>query len=174
MKQFFAFAKKQTWYQNTLFVITADHSTVAWSDKYNSPVGAFAIPIIYFDPSDSIPKRFEPVTQQTDIMPSILDYLHYENPFIAFGNSIFDNHAQRFALNYLNEEYQIIDSSGYISAFNGKEITSYYNTKQSWNPTESNKIENPSMLNKALLFQQAIIQQYNHRILYNQLTVTKE
>ncbi|MEP7320611.1 MAG: LTA synthase family protein [Saprospiraceae bacterium] len=171
LQQFFNYARSQPWYINTLFVITADHSTVAWSDKYNSPVGAFAIPIIYFDPSDNTHKTYEPVTQQTDILPSVLDYLHFDQPFVAFGNSIFDPTSNRFALNYLNEEYQVIDSSQFLSTFNGKEIKMCFDTKKSWNPTEDNKIDSIPILKNTLLFQQAIIQQYNQRILHDQLTI---
>jgi phosphoglycerol transferase MdoB-like AlkP superfamily enzyme len=171
LKQFFNYARSQPWYQNTLFVITADHSTVAWSEKYNSPVGAFAIPIIYYDPSDTSYQTYKPVTQQTDIMPSVLDYLHYDQPFIAFGNSIFDKHSNRFALNYLNEEYQVIDSSQYLSTFNGKEIRICFDIKKSWSPVRENRIDSIPILKNALLFQQAVIQQYNQRILHDQLTI---
>ena len=172
IRKFFDYAKTQSWYTNTLFVISADHSTIAWSAKYNSPVGAFAIPIIYFDPTHPQLNRFEQVTQQTDIMPSILDYLHYDQPFVAFGNSIFDTHANRFALNYLNEQYQTIDSSFNMSSFDGKKQTEFYNINSSWMPVSDPSLLESPLKSKALLFQQALIQQYNQRILHDQLTVT--
>lgn len=173
LRKFFEVASTKPWYRNTLFVITADHSTVAWSEKYNSPVGAFAIPIFYFSPGDPIRKTYQGVTQQTDIMPSILDYLHFDQPFIAFGNSIFDEQASPFALHYNNEQYQIIDRNDRLSLFDGNKITGIYDVRDAWSLGE-NKIELTSERETELLrFQQAVIQQYNQRIINNKLTVNR-
>ncbi|MDZ4708998.1 MAG: sulfatase-like hydrolase/transferase [Saprospiraceae bacterium] len=170
LRKFFESAAKKPWFDQTLFVITADHSTVAWSDQYNSAVGAFAIPLIFYCPGDDLKKFFTPVTQQTDIMPSILDYLHFDHSFIAFGNSIFDSTSSPFALNYLNELYQIIDEHHHLTLFDGKTIQGIFDVGKTWTLSDATVIRDPNVLNHALLFQQAIIQQYNQRILNNQLT----
>ncbi|HNR07661.1 MAG TPA: sulfatase-like hydrolase/transferase [Saprospiraceae bacterium] len=171
LRKFFEVASTKPWYRNTLFVITADHSTVAWSEKYNSPVGAFAIPILYFSPGGLLRKTYQGVTQQTDIMPSVLDYLHFDQPFVAFGNSIFDDEAEPFALHYNNEQYQVIDSDHRLSLFDGNKITGVYDIRDSWS-LGGNKVLLPAESESELLrFHQAVIQQYNQRILHNKLTV---
>ena len=170
LRKFFESASKKPWFDQTLFVITADHSTVAWSDQYNSAVGAFAIPLIFYCPGDDLKKIYTPVTQQTDIMPSILDYLHFDQSFIAFGNSIFDHSSTPFALNYLNELYQIIDQHQHLTLFDGKIIRDVFDVSKTWTLGDATAIRDTDKWNQALLFQQAIIQQYNQRILNNQLT----
>lgn len=173
LRKFFESASTKPWFSNTLFVITADHSTVAWSDQYNSPVGAFAIPMLFYVPGDSLHTTYSRVTQQTDIMPSILDYLHFDQTFIAFGNSIFDSMATPFALNYLNEQYQIIDQDNRLILFDGKNIQGIFDLSKAWSPNEKTAVRDTGIQRRALQLQQAIIQQYNQRILHNQLTYTK-
>lgn len=170
LRKFFETVSTKPWFDSTLFVITADHSTVAWSDQYNSAVGAFAIPLIFYSPGDKLKKNYTSVTQQTDIMPSILDYLHFDQPFIAFGNSIFDASAKPFALNYLNELYQIIDGNNHLILFDGKTIQGIFDVSKTWTLGDNTAIRDPEVINRSLILPQAVIQQYNQRILNNQLT----
>lgn len=109
LEQFFKKISKEKWYKHTLFVITADHNYMAGYDEmnyYNHGLGMFAIPILYFHSdnsgSEQIKGVFSDYTQQMDILPSILDYLHYPKPFLAFGYSVFRNEPH-FAYNHLNE-----------------------------------------------------------------------
>ncbi|MEP7267924.1 MAG: sulfatase-like hydrolase/transferase [Saprospiraceae bacterium] len=173
IRRFFEYASTQSWYSNTLFVITADHSTVAWSDKYNTSTGAFAIPIIYFDPGSQLKGKYEPVTQQIDIMPSIIDYLHLDKSFVAFGKSVFDPNSTRFAYNFINEHYQMIDANQHLSYFDGNKVTHIYDLQKGWNNNVNLLGTDVARDSSTLWFHQAFIQQYNHRILQDQLTITK-
>lgn len=98
--RFFAAAEQQAWYQNTLFVIVADHcSPLSQDEYYNFHQGRFAIPIVYFSPSDtSLVGKTDLLTQQIDIMPSVMDYLGFSDSFFAFGNSIFSPCPNRFTI----------------------------------------------------------------------------
>ncbi len=87
LRHFFATAKKQPWYANTLFIITADHaSSKTTHGEYKSAIGHFKIPILFYDPSGTLPTGdHEGIAQQLDIMPTVLSYLGYNHPFVAFG-----------------------------------------------------------------------------------------
>ena len=77
LQNFFNLASQASWYANTLFVITADHTGPANSPYYQTSKGIFEIPIIYYCPSDSTLRGINTnVTQQGDILPSILDFLY--------------------------------------------------------------------------------------------------
>lgn len=109
LKEFFSMAKTQPWYKNTVFVITADHTGPSFNSKYQSRTGIYEIPVLYFIPSDSTIKGiYSYTTQQTDIVPSVLDYLHYPEKFKIFGNSIFRKSDSKWAINYLDGMYQLI------------------------------------------------------------------
>ncbi len=113
LQQFFKYAKKQDWYQNTLFVITADHTSEVADKDFNNPAGRYAIPIVYFMPTDSLQGHFVLTTQQIDIMPSVLDYLHYPKSFYSLGNSIFSD-ERRTSISFRNGIYQLIEGDSLI------------------------------------------------------------
>lgn len=113
---FFKSISKAKWFNNTLFVLVADHVTYSNSFKYSTNAGMFSIPMLYYHPKDSLLKGcFSKITQQIDIKPSILNYLHYSKEFKAYGNSIFDSESKRFAVMKLFNQYQIIDSNAIIT-----------------------------------------------------------
>jgi phosphoglycerol transferase MdoB-like AlkP superfamily enzyme len=111
LRQFFEAAAQQSWYENTLFVITADHtSPLSAHPYYRSEIGQYSIPILYYAPNDAHLKgQVSAVTQQIDILPSVLDYLHYPKPFYALGNSIF-HPSHPFAIAYFNQQYVWIEN----------------------------------------------------------------
>src|SRR5690606_23551254 len=108
LKKFFAAASKMPWYKNSLFVITADHSTVAWHDEYKTSLGAFAIPILIFDPSGELKGEVKQPVQQIDIMPSLLNYLNFDKPYFAFGSDMINYGPGNFVIQYIDGLYQII------------------------------------------------------------------
>ncbi len=95
LRHFFATAKEQDWYNNTIFVITADHASGKTTfDEYKSALGHFKIPILFFDPTGEMGVgEHEGIVQQIDVMPTILSYLGYDQPYIAFGIDVLSTPA---------------------------------------------------------------------------------
>ncbi|MBR5643807.1 MAG: LTA synthase family protein [Salinivirgaceae bacterium] len=128
--RFFESASKTDWYNNTLFVLTADHTAQSESEFYQSTVGHYAVPLVFICPSDSnMHGIYTRTAQQIDIMPTILDYVGCDEPFVAFGNSLFDTAAPRYSVSYLNGLYQIIDDERYV-VFDGDEFTTSMEIKK--------------------------------------------
>ena len=48
LQHFFASARKQPWFQNTIFVITSDHTNMTAIDEYKTDLGGFCSPVIFF------------------------------------------------------------------------------------------------------------------------------
>lgn len=128
LKHFFESAKKMPWFRNTLFVLCADHTGISADPYYYNKVGNYAIPIIYYVPNDELISMDSTITQQIDIMPSVLDYLNYPSPYFSFGNSVFDTTVQHFALTYNNNAYQFMQDN-YILQFDGDNASDLYNYK---------------------------------------------
>lgn len=168
LKQFFEQAAQTDWYENTLFIITADHTFKSTQDTYKNSNGLYAIPLFLFSPGDSLLKgTIDKVCQQADILPSVVDYLNIDTRIISFGNSIWEKEG--FAVTYLNNVYQYI-SEGYLLQFNGEESLGLYHVD-----TDSlmahNLLEDHYEL--ALSYEEklkAFIQEYNNRMINNQLT----
>ena len=110
LSHFFATASRMPWYENTLFVITADHTNIVERPEYKTPLGLYRVPIIFFDPSGQMPRGCSPaIAQQTDIMPTLLGYLGYPNAYVAYGIDLLATPAENtWALHYNNGVYQYV------------------------------------------------------------------
>jgi len=172
--EFFKAAAKTSWYANTLFVLCADHTAQAEENFYKSNVGKYAIPIVFYAPGDSTIKGINTNTcQQSDIFPSIMDYLKYPEPFVAFGNSIFDSTSNKGAISYTNGVYQLIYNEVAIN-FNGNELVSVdhiatdsLTNLSNWEPFKVQVTEGEKIL-------KALVQQFNVRMGKNQMQYVQE
>jgi len=172
LSEFFKTASQMDWYDNTLFVITADHAAQASDAFYSTGVGIYSIPIVFFNPSDTTLKGISNKTaQQIDIMPSILKYLNYSDKFFSFGNNLFDDNNSNFALSYINGIYQIIKDD-YVLQFNASETVSFENWKNETDMTVNknkflyNADEHSIRLSMENIIK-AVIQTYNKCLINN-------
>jgi phosphoglycerol transferase MdoB-like AlkP superfamily enzyme len=169
-RKFFETIKESKWYDNTLFVITGDHTNMTNHTFYTTDVGSFCVPVIFFDPSGEIVQKgiTDKIAQQIDIMPTILAALHYDEPFLAFGQDLFSTpQEETFAITYNGGIYQFIQN-GYNLQFDGEKTAALYALNDS---TQQNNLkgleEKPEMEQKL----KAIIQQYMLRMKTDSLTI---
>lgn len=168
LQQFFATAKKQEWYKNTLFIITADHtSSEPVLPKHKTNIGKFRIPIVFFDPSNpSLNEVSDKNFQQIDIMPSIIDYLNIKTTMVTFGKPF--TSPKNFVVYYLDNIYHYINDDYYL-AFDGNQSLGLYNFKKDellqHNLLSSNKAKVAEMEQ----FIKAYIQSFNERVTANKL-----
>lgn len=127
LKKFFETAQKQPWFKNTLFVLMADHyAPIAVDEYYFSHMGAYAIPIVFYAPDDSLlTGGTQQIVQHIDILPSVMDYVGYKKPFYALGNSAFRATPHRYTVNELNGEYQWV-MDGYLMKTKDMEPTGLF------------------------------------------------
>ncbi len=170
LKEFFATASKQPWYDNTIFIITNDHTNMRDHDEYRSDIGSFYGPILIFDPSGEIvPGEREGIAQQIDIMPTILNYAGYDKPYVAFGIDLFNTPpSSTWAFNYLNGTYQYV-RYGYILQFDGDKTKGIYSIDDHlMSKNLLGKVGEQAKMEKEL---KTIIQSYMDRMLSDKLTV---
>jgi arylsulfatase A-like enzyme len=132
----------------------------------------FRIPIAYYHPGDTtlhgISSR---VTQQADVMPSVLDYLGINRPFLAFGSSIFSNN-DGYAANFLGGIYQYFHGN-YMLTFDGEKSMGLYNINTD-KMLKKNLVNDSTSLAKDMeTALKAMIQQYNYRLLNNKMLNAK-
>lgn len=175
LQHFFESAKKQPWFKNTIFAITSDHTNQTYFEEYRTDLGGFCSPVIFYDPSGEMGSGMvDAIAQQTDIMPTILEYLGYDKPYLTFGIDLLHTPAdETWAVNYLNGIYQYV-KYGHVMQFDGEKVTGLYSLDDRL--MKHNLIDNNSQLS-TLNFQlqemelelKAIIQQYMQRITENRL-----
>jgi len=177
LRKFFESASKESWFHNTVFVITADHTTKSLYDEYKTFVGMFQVPIIFYEPGNENMKgvKKEEVIQQIDIMPTLLNYLHFDQPYFAFGMDAFapQNTDKRFAINTLNDFYMLYEGYYVLKATDDKAVALYdfhsdrLLTKNLLN-SEPERAER--MYNKLKSFRQ----QYNDRMIDDDMIIEKQ
>ncbi|MCF8378266.1 MAG: LTA synthase family protein [Bacteroidales bacterium] len=168
LKRFFANASKQTWFDNTLFIITADHTFRGYHPFYRRAVGKYSIPIAFYKKDMDHIGIGNRVVQQTDIFPSILDYIGYQGKTISFGNSIYDTNRKRYAISYHAGIFQTIKED-YVYQFDGEKSLALYNYKMD-SILKNNLLEKePILVQEYEIMTKAVIQQFYHRLINNKL-----
>lgn len=131
LRRFFDRVKTMPWYENTLFVITSDHTNKSAREEYMTDLGYFEVPIMFYTPDGSLAPqmRNDVVAQQIDIMPTILSYLGKTDAYFSFGNDLLTTPANKtFAVFYNNGIYQYVKGD-YLLQFDGKATRAVYNYK---------------------------------------------
>jgi len=168
LQLFFEEAKKQPWYENTLFVLCADHTPASHEALFNQRTTMYQIPIIFFDPQKRIaPANDETIFSQVDISPTILDLIGYSDPFYSFGNSYYKT-GDKYAVNYLEGTYHLF-MDNYMINFSGDETKNLYNyisdpymLEDSLKALDEEKNEYEAIL-------KGIIQRYNSDLIRNKM-----
>ena len=170
LKEFFDKAATMPWFKNTLFVITADHCSESDFKEYKTAVNNYAVPLIFYKGDGSLTGVDESLAEQIDIMPSVLGYLNYPKPYVAFGNNLFDQAAPRFVINYPDDSYQFLIGD-HALYFTENKLTGVFNRKE--DPyLVKNLLGNGGFENEQTLFK-AIIQQFNNRMAQDRLVIEK-
>ncbi|MEP6465619.1 MAG: LTA synthase family protein [Parafilimonas sp.] len=171
IRRFFQTASKMPWFKNTLFVFTADH--VAFQSqypKYHSVPGTSSIPIFFYKPQPNWSYFKQEMINQMDIMPTVLGYLNYDKPYIAFGRDVFKEDKTPYAINYFNNSYNYFWND-YLLQYNNDKAEALYNYKTDFTQ-QHNLLNNMPDTAKAITAHlRAFLQQYNNRIVDNDLTI---
>jgi phosphoglycerol transferase MdoB-like AlkP superfamily enzyme len=171
LKRFFKAASTKPWFANTLFVLVADHTSDSNEEEYENSYGRYRIPLFMYNKNMGLKGVNTQVVQQSDIMPTVLDLVGYKGKAVCFGTSVFKK-GYRFALQYVNGVYQMVDSN-YVVQFNGHELMSMYQRQQ--DPLLKTNIldKEPALAAEKLKYLKAFLQQYFGRIQFNKLTVNE-
>jgi len=109
-------ARNKPWFNDTIFVIIADHNGGS-AGKTSLPLYRYKIPLIIYAPSFIKPQTITKLSSQIDVMPTILNILGISYKKKFFGNNILDeNFVQRaFVGNYQKLGYVKNDYLYYLS-----------------------------------------------------------
>ena len=170
LRRFFERASREPWYQNTIFVLVADHTNLSSHDVYKTDLGLYSIPIIFFTPDGSLQPalRDDIIAQQTDITPTLLHLLGYNRPYLAFGDDLLSTDpTQTWAFSYNAGIYQLVQGELMLQ-FDGEKTTAVYRFKD--DPLLKENLMGHLPEQQAMETRlKAIIQQYMSRMNENRL-----
>ena len=170
LRRFFERASREPWFNNTIFVLVADHTNLNSHDVYKTDLGLYSIPIIFYAPDGSIHPgmREDLIAQQTDITPTLLHLLGYNRPYLAFGDDLLSaDPSQTWAFSYNAGIYQLVQGELMLQ-FDGEKTTAVYRFKTDPLLRENLVGRLPEQQSMETLLK-AIIQQYMSRMNENRL-----
>lgn len=175
LQQFFHKARKQDWFDHTLFVITADHTPGSKRSMYLHDRGKMHIPLMLYHPTDTFFRgRNDKIVGQIDIMPTLLDLLGYQQDFFSFGRSVFEN-TPGFTFSEVSDKKMLIET------VNGHSYTLVYQNEQAIALYDFDDIhhkhnlinEKADVVDQMTRKLQAVIQVHNNVMIRNKMTAER-
>lgn len=168
LEQFFNQISKEEWYDETLFVLMADHASINFRPDYATLGGGYAIPIIFYDPKGRIKGQENSiVAQQVDIYPTLMYLLGNPTPILSYGNNLLDVSAPHFAVDEGNGAFYLLhaDFTLQLSPADGKVVLLPADTTiQRGYPVEDTKV-----INRYEEILKGIVQDFSYRMNNNKL-----
>jgi phosphoglycerol transferase MdoB-like AlkP superfamily enzyme len=174
LDSFFIKSKKESWFNNTVFIFCPDH----WmfpnehSEVLNNR-SSFHIPIIIYDPSSNEKKVNAQLASQFDVLGTILGIAGNKENYISYGNNLLSskNMTNTVFTKMSNHLYQAIDST-YVLGYNN--VTEKPEYLYDFNVDEGLKINLINTINvktqqedltkKVKAFLQKATMQYNRQV----------
>ncbi|MFM6953672.1 MAG: LTA synthase family protein, partial [Sphingobacteriaceae bacterium] len=135
--------------------------------EYQTTLGYYSVPILFYYPAGNLKGMEEKSIQQIDIMPTVLGILNYNKPYFAFGFDALAPNNERFEVNNNDGSYRLYWKDDLLVNDGDKTSAIYhYKTDRLLKVNLVGKISEQAELEKKL---KAFIQQYNNRMIHNQL-----
>lgn len=172
LKKFFETAATKPWFKNTIFVLTADHTQKSdHPEIYVDQVGYYRVPLLFYIPGLDVPKlgvAKNRITQQIDVMPSVLDMLGITLPDrMLVGQSVFDTGKPGRAYNYTSSSYWLLEPDIMVQMIRPEGLR-FYTHKETFERKEADPKSDPRF-GEALLDLKAVVHYMNEGLIGNSL-----
>ncbi|WP_430612408.1 LTA synthase family protein [Flavobacterium sp. JP2137] len=87
LRQFFKQARKQAWFDQTVFVIVSDHCASS-AGKTELPLDKYRIPAMIYAPNFIAPQQYNTLMSQIDLMPTLLGLLRFNYTSKFYGQDV--------------------------------------------------------------------------------------
>jgi len=128
LKKYFETAKKQPWFNNTIFVFTGDHTNEVFYQEYEKAMNRFAVPLILYSPNPQYQLKGinNDFAQQIDIYPTLADLIGYDKKIRSWGRSLVSNRKYPSVIVNSDGTSEQFIIGNYIYRFDGKNIIGIY------------------------------------------------
>lgn len=147
LRRFFESAAREPWFMNTVFIITADHAAQPLSDYYRDH--AYNVPFFIYYPREEYHGESNQLFQHIDFTPTLLSFLGMKDTCLSFGHNVLSTPSGYHIVR--PGDYYFLERDGRTVVFDGT----------AFDPSNANEDDKK--------FLQAIIQQYNNRMIDNRL-----
>lgn len=111
--EFMKKARKTDWFDNTIFIFTADHALAHYqSGDY---LEKFKVPLIIYAPKIFKPQKIDTVASQLDLFDTIVDALNWQGRYSSLGTSLLRKKKENaYAITREGSIMGIISEKGYL------------------------------------------------------------
>ena len=114
-------AKKDGWFDDTIFLFVADHTS--GDSAEHTLHHHFHIPFVVYAPKRFAPQQVEYIVSQADIIPTLYNWAGLAPAYTAFGRDLFDTQAERVAFVSEGNNLGLITKDGAIRHTGTKLVT---------------------------------------------------
>ena len=112
--RFFDMAKTRPWFDDTIFVIVADHGARVYG-REDIPIRTYEIPLVLYSPKHIKPGRVDTLTSQIDVAPTVIGMLNFNYDSTFFGIDVLrDNYPNRLIPLNHNRDIALFDGRNLI------------------------------------------------------------
>ena len=150
--RFLEAARRRPWFDDTVFVITADHGASA-RGTLRIPVEKYLIPLFVYSPKHVAPARVERLMSQIDVAPTLLGLLDFRYYSKFFGRDLLASPPESdraFVANYQALGYLRGDR---LALLYPKRRTEVFRVDARRNPVE--RVDDAALLREAIAFYSA-------------------
>jgi phosphoglycerol transferase MdoB-like AlkP superfamily enzyme len=154
--------KKQPWFNDTLFVIVADHCAAS-ARGIALPIKKYQIPLLIYSPAHIQPQRIDKLASQIDLAPTVLGLLNFSYTTKFLGKDILkmgDNEGRAFISTYEKLGYLKDDK---LVILDPKQKIEYYQFNRVNGKTEAVQLPANYLLD-ALAYYQGTTYLYKHKL----------
>ena len=145
--KFLSDAAKEPWFNNTVFVIVADH-TAGSAGKVELSPDKYHIPLFIYAPGFIKPNEIKALASQIDLAPTLLGLLNFSYTSRFYGRDLLSNHqnpvSYAFVANY--QKLGLITDDALLVLRPGKDYAMY---KDYITPIPKDQLD-PTLLGKAI------------------------
>jgi phosphoglycerol transferase MdoB-like AlkP superfamily enzyme len=165
LNNFIKESKSKPWFENTIFIITADHSSTNQTKPYKTFSGKFKVPLMIYAPKYFNSRIDHKPVQHIDIYPTVAELAGYSDTLFSFGTSLLDS-TNSTLIHYEGNVYSIIDTTYNLETIGFKKFSMYNLHADSNNEFEMSDSlpEKKEILEHNL---KSSLQDFNERIINN-------
>jgi len=155
-------AKKQPWFNDTMFVIVADHCAGS-ARKVALPIKNYQIPLLIYAPEHIRPQKIDTMASQIDVAPTVLGLLNFSYTTKFLGKDILkmgDSEGRAFISTYEKLGYLKDDK---LVILDPKKKIEYYRFNRVNGKTEAVQLPANYLLD-ALAYYQGTNYLYKHKL----------
>jgi phosphoglycerol transferase MdoB-like AlkP superfamily enzyme len=126
LKNFFNKIKNESWFKDTVFFITSDHTSKLESRKFQNTIGHYRVPFLIYTPGEKPDVNTQKVTQHADIPRIMLNWVGIPGDDLPATSVGLQAGDQGYAINYADGREYLLISDKEVIGLSKEQVQTIY------------------------------------------------